>query len=140
MMARAALAFVFAACSLSALAARGAAQSPPPDSMRSSMSGVYSEAQAGRGRETYAYNCQSCHTPSSHTGPTFVSAWGGRPLLDLFGFIRDNMPQNDPGILSNKEYAQVLAYLLQMNGMPAGSDELPSDAATLEMIRFETGR
>jgi len=139
-MARAAWACVFAACSLSALSVPGAAQSPPPDSMRSSMSGVYSQGQAERGREIYAYNCQSCHTPSSHTGPVFVTAWGGRPLLDLFGFIRENMPQNDPGILSNKEYAQVLAYLLQMNGMPAGSDELPPDVVTLKGIRFETGR
>jgi hypothetical protein len=50
------------------------------------------------------------------------------------------MPQNDPGILSAKEYAQVLAYLLQMNGMPAGPEELPSDAVMLRAIKFDTGR
>jgi mono/diheme cytochrome c family protein len=137
---RIALVVVFALCALPALFVDAAAQQPPPDSARSSMSGVYNEAQATRGRETYAYNCQSCHTPSSHTSPAFVTAWNGRPLLDLFGFIRENMPQNDPGILSAKEYAQVLAYLLQMNGMPAGPEELPTDAVMLRAIKFDTGR
>jgi mono/diheme cytochrome c family protein len=133
-------AYALALCSLPVLPRVGAAQQPPPDSVRSSMSGVYSDAQAARGRETYSYNCQSCHTPSSHTSPAFVTAWSGRPLLELYGFIRENMPQNDPGILSAKEYAQVLAYLLQMNGMPAGPEELPSDAVMLRAIKFDTGR
>jgi hypothetical protein len=82
--------------------------------------------------------CQSCHTPVTHTGPVFLSHWAGRPLWDLFDYVRQNMPQSDPGALSRGEYAQVIAYLLKLNGMPAGSAELPATAETLRAIRFDT--
>ena len=48
------------------------------------------------------------------------------------------MPKNDPGILTPREYADLSAYLLMLNGMPAGSAELPADAAALEKIRIDT--
>ena len=35
------------------------------------------------------------------------------------------------------EDAQVVAYLLKLNGQPAGSAELPSDSLVLKTIRFE---
>ena len=104
------------------------------------MSGVYSEAQAARGRDTFAGMCQACHTPATHTGPTFYASWGGRPLWELFDYLMANMPKSDPGSLSPEEYAQVLAFVLKMNGMPAGPRELPVDEATLKAIRFDTAR
>jgi hypothetical protein len=48
------------------------------------------------------------------------------------------MPKSDPGILSQKEYAQVVAYLLKMNRMPAGEAELPEDSMQMKNIRFDT--
>jgi mono/diheme cytochrome c family protein len=120
------------------LAGGAEAQETAPDSARSTMDGVYTEDQAKRGRSIYGLTCQSCHTPASHAGPAFLAAWGGRPIAELYFFIRDNMPQTDPGILSAKEYAQVVAYLLQLNGMPPGPDELPIESSALESIRFDT--
>ena len=110
---------------------------PPPDSSRSTRTGVYSRAQAERGAEIYALSCASCHSPVTHTGPGFVAKWDRRPLLDLFEFIRAAMPKNEPGTLSRREYIQVLAYLLRMNGMPAGPGELPADSVALSRIRIE---
>jgi hypothetical protein len=74
----------------------------------------------------------------SHTGRTFLNTWSGRLLSELFGFLRERMPKNDPGSLSADEYTQVLAYLLRMNRMPAGQEELPADSVAMTSIRFDT--
>jgi hypothetical protein len=58
----------------------------------------------------------------------------GRPLADLFEYIRDEMPKSEPGSLTDEEYTIVLAYLLRMNGMPAGRQTLSSDPASLRAI------
>jgi len=80
--------------------------------------------------------CQSCHTLASHTGPAFMGSWKGKLLAELFQYIRYSMPKSEPGTLSDQEYAQVTAYLLQLNGMPDGSLELPADSAALGAIRI----
>jgi S-disulfanyl-L-cysteine oxidoreductase SoxD len=100
--------------------------------------GVYSLPQATRGMDVYVGYCKSCHTPESHTGKTFHATWNGKRLSDLYTFIRDRMPKNEPGSLSEQEYADVLAYLLKLNLMPSGKVELPSDSAKLAAIRIET--
>lgn len=98
--------------------------------------GVYSAPQASRGADVYAGYCKSCHTPLSHTGAVFHAWWNGKALSDLYAYIRDRMPKNDPGSLSEQEYADVTAYLLKMNQMPAGKAELPTDSAQLSRIRI----
>jgi mono/diheme cytochrome c family protein len=113
------------------------AQQTVPDSTRSTLAGVYAEDQAALGQEIYELTCRSCHVPATHTGPAFVAAWQGRPLWDLFRYIRELMPKSDPGILTQRETTRVLAYLLRMNGMPSGNDELSADSTTLSRIRIE---
>lgn len=113
-------------------AARASAQQPS-----STASGVYSPEQATRGRDVYLGNCKSCHTPESHTGPIFQSTWAGRPLSELFIFVRDRMPKNEPGTLSPQENADVVAYLLKLNRMPPGQSELAADSVALKSIRID---
>jgi mono/diheme cytochrome c family protein len=126
-----------AACLLAAAHRGTAAQQTAGDSTRSTLAGVYAADQAAQGQEIYELTCRSCHLPVTHTGPAFVAAWQGRPLWDLFRYIKELMPQNDPGILSPRETTRVLAYLLRMNGMPPGPDELAADSTTLSRIRIE---
>lgn len=104
----------------------------------STLSGVYTDAQASRGKDVYAGACRSCHTPASHTGATFIKWWRGKQLSDLFGFISANMPKNDPGSLAPEDAADVTAYLLKMNAMPVGTAELPPDIDSLKKFRIET--
>jgi len=104
---------------------------------RSASSGVYSSTQATRGRDLYALQCRSCHTPESHTGAIFDAWWGGRLLSDLFEYVQERMPKNEPGSLTPQEYVDVIAYLLRMNKLPAGSEELTTDVALLRRIRIE---
>jgi hypothetical protein len=48
------------------------------------------------------------------------------------------MPEDAPGSLSADEYVRVIAYLLEMNDMPAGTTDLPVDEAALRLIRIDT--
>ena len=118
-----------------ALAQRGAAQTQPLP--RSTLSGVYSAEQATRGEETYFSLCVSCHPVAMHSGPTFATVWAGRPLSDLYEAVKDRMPKNEPGTLTGEESAQLVAYLLQINAIPAGKDELSAEVETLKKIRIE---
>ena len=120
------------------LAVPGAAvaQRPGADSVRATRAGVYTAAQAARGRSIYLLNCASCHTLASHAGPAFVAKWEGQLLWDLYRYVSELMPKSEPGSLSPGEYAGLVAYLLKMNGMPAGGDELPADSIALKKIRI----
>ena len=120
-------------CTMPAAATAQQASAP-----RSTQSGVYSAEQAARGANVYAGMCRSCHTAESHTGATFEKLWAGHPLSDLFSYVSARMPKNEPGSLAPEEYADVLAYLLKMNGMPAGRSELAPDSAQLSIIKIET--
>lgn len=117
-----------------------AAQDNGPIPPRSTSSGVYSAEQAARGRDMYAMQCKSCHTPASHTGVVFANAWDRRPLSELYQFIVTRMPKNEPGSLQPEEYVDVLAYLLKLNEFPSGTDALPADSVAMKRIRIEVGR
>jgi mono/diheme cytochrome c family protein len=103
----------------------------------STLTGVYTDEQAGRGRNFYLGMCKSCHAPESHTGATFSKYWKGRKLSDLFTFISTQMPKNDPGSLDPGDIADVTAYILKMNKQPVGNDELYPDADSLKKFRID---
>lgn len=100
-------------------------------------SGVYTTTQASRGEDVYFGTCRGCHTPSSHAGGTFATFWLHKSVADLFTFIATNMPKNDPGSLDPHDVADLVAYLLEMNQMPAGPSELSPDTTALRQIRIE---
>jgi len=133
--------------SAKAPAKSAAAMSAPPKlsstalkanaSLASTLTGVYTDEQAGRGRNFYLGMCKSCHAPESHTGPTFAKWWKGRKLSDLFTFISTQMPKNDPGSLDSGDIADVMAYILKLNAQPPGKDELYPDADSLKRFRID---
>ena len=102
------------------------------------MTGVYTAEQATAGENTFGNVCTGCHNLGSHSGPSFSMKWKGRPVFDLYEMISEKMPEDAPGSLSAKESAEVVAYLLKVNGSPAGKEPLPTDAAELKKILIET--
>ncbi len=106
--------------------------------LRSTMAGVYTVEQAAGGKDVFVGSCTGCHTSASHTGPAFALKWMGRPLAELYDFVSQRMPKATPGSLSEDEYVMVTAYVLKLNGMPAGKTELSADPAVLGTIRFDT--
>ena len=96
------------------------------------LDGVYTTEQAARGRQAYGDSCMACHEGIDQDGPdlkgsAFVDRWRGDTLNVLFTQIRTNMPGNRPGGLSDNTYVDILAFLLEGNGFPAGSKELTAD-------------
>ena len=137
---RRATVWVLALAAAGASSRPAAAQTSDPGHPRSTASGVYTEEQATRGRDTYQMQCKSCHTPASHTGATFASWWDRKPLSELFEFVTTRMPKNEPGSLQPDEYADVIAYLLKLNELPSGTEPLPADSVALKKIRIEVGK
>ncbi len=104
--------------------------------------GVYTEAQAGRGKKLYIASCAACHQEGMQgadlapalKGDEFLLLWNDKPMSDLVDRIAKTMPQDAPGTLSSEANADIVAYMLQVNRFPTGAAELPSDAAALKTI------
>jgi len=94
--------------------------------------GRYTAAQAAAGRTTYQAQCASCHQPdlkgqgdaAQLAGSEFIEAWGRRSTRELLSFMQLTMPPARPGALSQEEYTNVAAFILQSNGAPAGNQPL----------------
>jgi mono/diheme cytochrome c family protein len=107
-------------------------------------SGVYTEAQAKRGEAIYADRCASCHAPDfggidqapALTGGDFTTEWNDQPVNDLFERVRISMPADKPGSLERQQVADVVAFILQKNTLPAGQTELPTRAEALKAMTF----
>jgi hypothetical protein len=67
----------------------------------------------------------------------FKRLWVGKPLSNLFVYVTERMPKNDPGSLAPEDVADVVSYLLQLNAMPPGLSELPPDMDSLKKFRIE---
>jgi len=101
--------------------------------------GVFTEVQAARGEEAYTARCASCHAidlrgnsnSPSLLGMSFMFLWEGRSVGELFTKMRTDMPSDQPGSLPASIYLDILTYVLQANGFPAGSAELTSNPAAL---------
>ena len=117
-----------------ALPALASGQSARP---RTTQDGVFTAPQAERGKDLYLTLCQSCHAAITHTGPIFRRNWSGRALVELYTFMSTRMPKSEPASLSPETYADLLAYMLQMNKMPSGSSELPGDVEALRQVRIQ---
>jgi S-disulfanyl-L-cysteine oxidoreductase SoxD len=134
-----ALRFSYLVAALTLLAPVGAtglsAQASPE--ARTAREGVYTSAQATRGKRIYEQECALCHGPREFSGTAFLRRWSNMPLGSLFVHIKNTMPQTAPGMLSEAQTADVISYVLQLNGYPTGSAELPAVLDELTQIRFE---
>jgi mono/diheme cytochrome c family protein len=122
------------------VAAGVSAQAPQPRIWQ----GVYTAAQAERGRTTFSTACVRCHgadlagtTAPSLKGERFMTTWGGETVTRLFEKIRDTMPPNFGTILDDSTKLDIVTYILQTNGYPAGSRELAvgSELAAIQILR-----
>ena len=122
-----------------ATVARTSAQNAAPPAPKLASSGVYTAEQAGRGRDVFGAICQGCHNIGSQSGEAFAKRWRSVRLSELFLVFENTMPKDDPGSLSTQERADVVAYLLKINNLAAGSTELPVDIEQLKKIVIDLG-
>jgi PQQ-dependent dehydrogenase (methanol/ethanol family) len=102
---------------------------------------VFTAAQAARGKAVYAQKCAACHgknlegTPSTPLADSsFMNKWGDgkHSIDDLYFVIRTQMPYGAGGTLTNQQYIDVVAFILQSNGHRAGANQLVADSAALK--------
>ncbi len=130
------------------LAAMWTGASAPPVSAQGTpadiWSGIYTAAQADRGKATYSTACVRCHgadlagtTAPPLAGERFMATWGGESVDRLFVKIRDTMPPNFGTILDDDEKLAVVAYILQTGGYPSGARELRvgRELASIQILR-----
>ena len=104
--------------------------------------GVYTKEQATRGAQVFNDACQNCHGDTESggdyepgvMGDGFVDHWNGKTVADLLRFISSEMPGDNPGALEPDQYNDVLAYVLSVNGYPAGNRELSPQITSLKEI------
>lgn len=107
------------------------------ETTKSILDGVYSKAQAERGEGVFNQTCGACHGPAEFSSSSFLQSWDGARVYDLYRLISTTMPFDNPGGLAPQEYADVLAYVFELNEIPAGESELQSEAEALEQILIE---
>jgi len=106
-------------------------------------SGVYTGAQAERGKVRFLTSCGNCHgvdlkgaaeRAPALAGDPFMKNWETRNLNSLFTKIKTDMPRNQPGSLRDDIYLDIVAFILQANAFPEGTTELK--AAVLDGVQI----
>jgi mono/diheme cytochrome c family protein len=102
---------------------------------------AYTAAQAERGAKVYEANCVACHLPNLDgsanpdagargaplVGTRFVQDFGESKVSALFNKMKRDMPSGRPGTLTDQEYLDATAFVLQRNNFPAGTAELTEE-------------
>lgn len=101
---------------------------------------LYTEAQATRGAVSYYQNCGMCHGPlldgqrGGFPGPALKGKDFADPSYDfhvdeIFRFVAKLMPAQKPGSLADETNVDIMAFLLEQNGYPAGARALTYEQA-----------
>jgi nitrate/TMAO reductase-like tetraheme cytochrome c subunit len=93
----------------------------------SKVSGWYSVEQAASGEKLFDHACSACHGAKLQgaAGPALKGVpwqqrFGGAKLLTVWGEIKGPMAAYAGTTLTTQESLDILAFLLQQNGLPAG--------------------
>ncbi len=121
----------------------------PAAAPTSVLDGIFTEAQAQRGRASYGEHCAECHGEGlgggemapGLTGVAFRFRWRGLKVADIYASIQSTMPPEEPGTLGAQEYIDIVAFLLSATGYPTGyptgDRDFAADSALLEGIAVE---
>jgi len=116
--------------------------------VKSQWDGVYTVEQARRGEQLYDKKCSSCHGTDLNgglhapalVGSAFTPNWDNMSLDDLFERMRTSMPEDDPGSLTRRQTADILAFMLQKGRYPEGTADLSTETEMLRTYKFLAAR
>lgn len=126
-----------------AISVSGPANAAPAQG--TSNDGIYTKAQADGARKQFDKICADCHpfTVAAKKKPKdlplgdepFFENWTGRPLTELVTVIALTMPNDGSAVVTEAEAVDLVAYILQQNGFPAGSKPLTKETASAVLAR-----
>lgn len=97
------------------------------------LAGIYTVAQAERGRAVFDDICSTCHNAEEWQDEGFKARWNGESIYRFWSWIYERMPDDAPPYsLPREQVSDVLTYILQLNGLPAGDTELGSDDDSID--------
>ena len=87
-------------------------------------------ASVERGRVTFTAECSRCHVPTEMDA-RLKARWIGRSGQELFEQVRSTMPAETPGSLSNEQYYDLTAFILDSGNVniEGGKISVPELAA-----------
>lgn len=109
-----------------------AAEEADEDVEPTTADGIFTSAQADRGEQLFQDVCSECHDQADWTEPGFRGRWEDQSVFQLWYYINDRMPYDDPWSLSREQVTDVLTYILELNGLPAGDAELGTDDDSID--------
>jgi mono/diheme cytochrome c family protein len=132
---------VFVCALVQAVIAGAQAPGGTSERVRTVWDGVYTDAQAQRGRGFYAEHCASCHGGSLEgaehralKGDRFWATWQDTTVDRLLRHVSMNMPHSEDGSLKGTlgaaVYADIVAHILKTNEFPAGATEISEASST----------
>ncbi len=83
------------------------------------LEGIYTQQQAERGASAYKRSCINCHIPRGYAKLIQQSPNSKNQITGYYDLIRQTMPQDAPGSLSQDVYLYLMAYILSLNQFPA---------------------
>jgi len=116
---------------------------PSVSSANSQADGAFTAAQAAKGAAVYAKSCAACHgqklegtTSTPLVGASFAAKWadGKHSIDDLYFVIRTQMPYGAAGTLTDQQYIDVVAFMLQSNGSRAGNKMLTANSPSIKTM------
>lgn len=105
---------------------------PEPEEEPTTADGIFTVEQAERGHELFRSVCSECHDQTDWTETGFRNRWADQSVFQLWYYINDRMPYDDPWSLSRQQVTDVLTYILQLNELPAGASELATDDDSID--------
>jgi mono/diheme cytochrome c family protein len=105
----------------------------------------FTAAQVATGKTAYNSNCAVCHgstltngtfgTPLA--GEYFRNMWFGRTVRAFYDRAHNTMPPSAPASLPKESYANIVAYILELNGFKPGASELPAGGDALDKMGIQ---
>jgi mono/diheme cytochrome c family protein len=102
--------------------------------------------QVTTGSDIYSERCVQCHGDkldngefggAALNGSYFKKHWGRGSVAALVAYMKAKMPPDRPGSLTDQNYADLAAFLLDSNDYPKGDKELPSDTAAQQKLSLK---
>lgn len=105
---------------------------------------AFTAEQVAAGKTAYNANCAVCHgsTMTNGTfgtplaGEYFKGKWSGKTVGAFFTKSK-TMPPAAPASLPNDTYANIIAYILDVNGYKATGEKLPSAGDSLNQMKIK---